>query len=368
MDYLFMQRAIELAEKGRGRTSPNPLVGAVIVKDGEIVAEGYHQKAGGPHAEVDALSQAGKMASGAMMYVTLEPCCFQGRTPACTGALTKSGIREVIIGMEDPNPRVCGKGILELEESGIKVKTGILEEEISRQNEIYIKYITTGYPFVLLKAAMSLDGKIAIRKGKRTQISSKESIRIVHELRDQHDAVIVGIGTVLIDDPLLTSRVDGKETNNPLRVVIDSNLRIPLDSKIVESAGEIDTLIACANIDKQSKTALEKKGVEVLYLPGRNGLVDISGLLKELGKRNVASVLWEGGAAINSCALKEGLIDKMLLFIAPAIFGNSDAPGLVGSSCGFSDGDYTTRIASIGKSGDDLMVEAYPIARKYQIL
>jgi len=358
-----MQRAIELAEQGRGRTSPNPLVGAVIVKGNKIVGEGYHQKVGGPHAEVNALKQAKEKASDAIMYVTLEPCCFQGRTPPCTGALKKAGIKEVIIGMKDPNPRVCGKGIDELEKAGIKVRSGILKEEITRQNEIYIKYITTGYPFVLLKAAMSLDGKIAKRKGERTRISSKASGEIVHKLRDEYDAVVVGIGTVLIDDPLLTTRMDGRKTRNPLRVVVDSNLRIPLDSKIVKSAYEVGTLIACANANEKNMETLREKNIEVLDLPGRDGMVDIAGLLRELGKRNVTSVLWEGGSALNSYVLREGLIDKMLLFIAPTIFGNNDAPGLVDSDSGFLENGYTAGITNIGKSGNDLVVEAYPIVR-----
>lgn len=363
MNIEYMERALELAEKGRGRTSPNPLVGAVIVKDNKIVGEGFHEKAGEPHAEINALREAGEKARGATMYVTLEPCCFYGRTPPCAKAIKEAGIKEVIVGLKDPNPKVAGKGISELEESGIKVQANVLNKKITAQNETYIKYITTGYPFLLMKAAMSLDGKIALRSGERTWISSEASQRRVHDLRDQYDAIMVGIGTVLADDPLLTARINGKVPKNPLRIIVDSDLRIPLESKIVKTAGEIKTLIACANAEEERKKILQEKGIEILDLPKGDGKVNLSVLLKELGKKEIASILLEGGSKLNASVLKAGLVDKIILFIAPIFIGNRDATCLIDSHINHMDETHKLSISNIQKSNGDLIIEAYPLER-----
>lgn len=359
MDVKHMERAIRLAEKGRGKTSPNPLVGAVLVKDNKIIGEGFHEFAGGPHAEINALAKAGKQAKGATMYVTLEPCCIYGRTPPCTRALIEAGIKEIIVGLEDPNPKVCGKGMQELKDTGIQVHSGVLSEEVASQNEIYVKYITTGYPFVLMKAAMSLDGKIAARRGEHTTISSGTSRSAVHILRSHYDAVAVGIGTVLADDPLLTARVVGQKPKNPLRVIIDSKLRIPLDCRIVETANEVCTLVVCANAEDKRKELLFQNGIEVIDLPAKDGRVDLQALLKGLGRRKVSSILLEGGSRLNTSVLKAGLVDKALLFIAPLLIGNNNAPSIIDLSIAGSVG-LRLEISSIQRSSEDLVIEAYP--------
>lgn len=368
MDAKYMRRAIELAEKGRGRTNPNPLVGAVVVRDGDIIGEGYHEFIGGPHAEINALKQAGDKARGAKVFVTLEPCCFHGRTPPCTEALKKAGVGEVVVGLEDPNPKVAGKGIDELRKEGIAVNVGLLSEKVTSQNEVYIKYITTGYPFVLMKAAMSLDGKIAKDRNQGMVISNQKSREEVHILRDQYDAIVVGIGTICADDPLLTTRIKDKQSKNPLRVIVDSDLRIPDDSKIVQTAKAVRTLVACAKANKDKERLLKDKGIEVLVLPGQNGKVDLAALLKELGKREISSVLWEGGSRLNAAALNAGIVDKVLLFVAPILIGSQKAPGLVDGSFEKANGIYQLSISNTQMIEGDLVVEAYPANHKYHKL
>jgi len=366
VDTQYMKRAFELAEKGRGKTSPNPVVGAVIVKDDKIIGEGFHERAGGPHAEIVALKEAGEAAREAVMCVTLEPCCHHGRTPPCTEALKEAGLKEVIVGLKDPNPKVDGKGIAELEKSGIKVQVGVLREEIAEQNEIYIKFITTGYPFLLMKAAMSLDGKIAFHKGEQTWISSETSRRRVHSLRAEYDAIMVGIGTVLADDPLLTARTAERKSKNPIRIIVDSALRIPSESQIARTANEVKTIIACANPNQERKDVLQRKGLEVLDLPGEEGRVDLKALLKELGKREMTSVLLEGGSKLNASVIEAGFVDKMLLFIAPVLFGNKDAPNLIDSDISRAAEEHKLRISNVQMSNGDLLVEAYPQERHRQ--
>ena len=364
MDTKYMYRAMELAEKGRGRTNPNPLVGAVVVRDGKITGEGYHEFIGGPHAEINALKQAGDKARGATVFVTLEPCCFHGRTPPCTEALKKAGIGEVVIGLEDPNPRVSGRGIDELRKEDISVEVGLLSEKIASQNEVYVKYITTGYPFVLMKAAMSLDGKIAKDRNRGMVISNQKSREAVHILRDQYDAIVVGIGTICADDPLLTARIKDKQSKNPLRVVVDSTLRIPIDSRIVETAEEVETLVVCAKAREDKERLLRDKGIEVLEIPGKNGMVDLAALLKELGRREISSVLWEGGSRLNAAALSAGIVDKVLLFVAPILIGSQKASGLVDGSFEKADRIYQLCISNTQMIEGDLVVEAYPTNRK----
>ncbi|MDI6822166.1 MAG: bifunctional diaminohydroxyphosphoribosylaminopyrimidine deaminase/5-amino-6-(5-phosphoribosylamino)uracil reductase RibD [Actinomycetota bacterium] len=357
----YMRRAIELAEKGRGRTSPNPLVGAVIVKDGAIVGEGFHTRAGEPHAEINALNEAQEEAKGATMYITLEPCCIYGRTSPCTEAIIESGISRVIVGLIDPNPKVCGRGIEQLKLKGIDVEVGILSQEIAHQNEIYIKYITTGLPFVLMKVAMSMDGKITAKRGSATRITSEKSRKEVHRLRGEYDSIMVGIGTVLLDNPLLTVRLQGGETHNPIRIIIDSKARIPLDSKIVKTASEIPTILAVANADEEKIQTLRQYGVEVLPVPRKDGRVDLVKLMKELGEREITSVLLEGGSLLSASAIKAGIVDKFLFFIAPKLIGGDDTPGVIGGeSIEAIDQAPNLKITDVKRVGEDLMIEAYP--------
>lgn len=358
MDNEFMERAIELAGKVRGKTFPNPLVGAVVVKTGKIVGEGYHEKAGFPHAEIKALLAAGAAAKGATLYTTLEPCSFQGRTPPCTTAIIKSGVKKVVIGLKDPNPKVFGAGISGLKKAGIAVKTGLLSQKISQQNEVYLKYIKSRVPFVLLKVAMSLDGKITSSNG-QSWISGKEARALVHLLRAETQAIMIGIGTVLKDDPRLTVRIPGAKAESLLRVIVDSSLRIPLSSKIVKSALKEPTLFATTKKAPLEKIrALQKAGAEVFILSEREGQVNLLELLKELGKRGICALLVEGGARLNTSLIKEGVVDKFLFFVAPKLFGEERTLGLIAEA----KKTFKFKITETKLVGEDLAITAYPLA------
>lgn len=326
-DERFMWMALDLARQGRGKTSPNPMVGAVVVRDGEVVAAGYHQAAGGPHAEIIALRKAGPGARDASLYVNLEPCWHRGRTGPCTEAIIRSGVRKVIAAMEDPNPLVSGKGFQQLEAAGIEIRRGVLEEKARRLNEAFIKHITTGVPFVMIKAAMTMDGKIATRTGGSQWITGEKARQFVHRLRDQSDAVVAGIETVLSDNPRLTTRLDNAPGRDPLRVVVDSRARLPLDARVINPASRAGVLLAVTEQASRDKlAALREKGVELLPLPSRDGRVDLAALLRELGKRGLTSVLVEGGGTLNYSFLEAGQADKLFLFIAPLIFGGRKSP------------------------------------------
>ncbi len=362
-DEAFMRRALELAARARGKTSPNPLVGAVVVKDGAVVGEGYHRKAGEPHAEVHALEQAGSRARGATLYVNLEPCCHFGRTPPCTEAIIRAGIARVVAATLDPNPLVSGKGVARLREAGISVEVGVLEKEARRLNEVFFKYITTRLPFVTLKAALSLDGKIATAAGESKWITGEEARRFVHELRAQHDAVMVGIGTVLADDPSLTVRLVETE-RQPRRIVVDSRLRIPLESQLVRTAREVPTIVAAVAglAPPEKKDALAARGVAVWELPGDQGRVDLGALAAALGRAEVTSVLLEGGATLNAAALAAKLVDKLVFFFAPLLIGGRDAPGPVGGE-GVPRLEEAVKVAELEwrQVGRDLLVMGYPV-------
>lgn len=357
----FMARALQLAELGRGKTSPNPLVGAVIVHNDRIVGEGYHRKAGTPHAEIHALRDAGEKANGAVMYVTLEPCCHHGRTPPCTKSIIEAGIADVVVGMADPNPLVSGKGIKALKDAGIRVIEGVLEKDVRLQNESFIKYISTKCPFVTLKAAISLDGKVATRTGESRWITGEEARLWVHRMRAANDAIMVGIGTVLADDPLLTVRLDG-EYEQPLRVIVDSSLRIPETSMLVKTASEVPTVVAAVqgSYSEAKRAQLERAGLEVWDLPAIKGKVDLVTLMKELGKREITSLLLEGGSTLNASALEAGIIDKFVFFQAPLIIGGQDSPGVFGGM-GCERLKDCLRLAqmSVQRVGEDLMITAY---------
>lgn len=331
MDQQYMRRAIELAQKGEGYTKPNPLVGAVIVKDNKIIGEGYHQFYGGPHAEINAFRNALEDVKGGKMYVTLEPCSHYGKTPPCALAIVESGIKEVVIGMKDPNPLVAGRGIRILEEAGIKVTCEVLEEEVKELNEIFIKYISTKLPFVIMKTAMTLDGKIAAHTGDSKWITNELSRKYVHKIRNKVSAIMVGIGTVLADDPMLTTRLEDKEGADPIRVIIDSNGRIPLEAKVLNIDSEAKTIIAVTEkASKEKIKKIESKGAEVLIIPEKNNKVDLKYLMKELGERDIDSILLEGGSTLNYSALNEGIVDKVISFIAPKIIGGEKAKTPVG--------------------------------------
>lgn len=328
----FMKRAITLAENGKGRTSPNPYVGAVIVNEGKIVGEGFHQKAGEPHAEIHALRAAQEKAKGATLYVNLEPCCHSGRTPPCTDAILNAEIATVYIAHEDPNPKVAGKGIKILEKSGVETNVGYcgeLKRTAEKLNEIYIKYIRTGHPFVILKTAMSLDGKIATATGESQWITSPESRHFVHKIRDEVDAILVGIGTVISDDPALTTRLTDKEGKDATRIILDSHGRTPTDAKVINSESEADVIIAVTpNAPNKNIAALKEAGAEVLVIPEKDGQVCFKSLMTLLGDRGITSVLVEGGGKVNASALASGVVDKLMCFIAPKLIGGKDARGV----------------------------------------
>ena len=441
----YMRRAIELAGRGEGRTSPNPLVGAVIVKDGRIVGEGYHEVWGGPHAERNALAavrdvregrtreEAAGLLSGAVMYVTLEPCCHTGKTPPCTEAILEAGIGKVVIGSRDPNPRVAGRGAEILKKAGITVVQDFLREECDQLNPVFFHFITAETPYVALKYAMTADGKIAASSGQSKWITGEEARADVQRLRNKYSAIMAGIGTVLRDDPLLTCRMEGGR--NPVRIICDSRLRIPEDSRICRTAGEIPTIVAAAvsgwnswdrinsanggseipgtaaasgaaepwgacrsawshetdggmnegaaektheRVDEKAnkkadergaaqraskKSRLEALGVTVLELPEAAGGVDLKALMRELGARNIDSVLLEGGGALNYSVLKEGLANKVYVYVAPKLFGGKTAKTPVeGAGVEYPDQAALLSDPRIHSFGSDLLLE-YEVIR-----
>ena len=319
----YMERAIMLAQKGMGWTAPNPMVGAVIVKDGRIIGEGWHRRCGDLHAERNAIASLTESAEGATIYVTLEPCCHHGRTPPCTDAIIENKIARVVIGSGDPNPKVAGKGAAILRDHGIEVIEGFLADECDSINPEFFHYITTGLPYVAVKYAMTLDGKIAARTGASKRITGETARKHGHSLRGRYEAILAGIGTVIADDPMLNCRLDG--AHQPLRVIVDSHLRISTDSKIIRSAKEYPTLIACADPDPGKAKALEESGAEVISLPADDGRVDLPGLMAELGRREISSVLAEGGGEIHESLISNGCADHVYAYIAPLIMGGRDA-------------------------------------------
>jgi diaminohydroxyphosphoribosylaminopyrimidine deaminase/5-amino-6-(5-phosphoribosylamino)uracil reductase len=323
-DVRFMKKALRLAAKGAGMTSPNPLVGAIVVKEGVVVGKGYHQVLGGPHAEVNAMADAGAAALGAVLYVTLEPCNHFGLTPPCTKAVINAGIARVVFGMDDPNPDVAGGGAEQLKRAGIEVKGGVLERECRGLNQPFIKYVTTGLPYVMLKAAATLDGFIATSVGDSKWITNELSRQFVHRLRYHADGVLAGIGTVIADDPLLTVRLKGKKScRQPVRIVLDSELKIPLDTQLVQTASMGPVWVVCRlDVSDSKERSLSRAGVQVIRVPPGDLGLDLLGVLKELGRRRLSSILVEGGGRVSGSFIQDGFADEFYFFYAPKILAD----------------------------------------------
>ncbi|MFH1962024.1 MAG: bifunctional diaminohydroxyphosphoribosylaminopyrimidine deaminase/5-amino-6-(5-phosphoribosylamino)uracil reductase RibD [bacterium] len=346
-DKKYMAKALTLASRARGKTSPNPMVGCIIVKDNKIIGQGFHHAAGLPHAEINALNEAGDDAYGATMFVTLEPCCHYGKTPPCADKIIEAKISKVIVSIYDPNPVVSGKGIEELQKAGIIVETGLLQDRAVRLNEVYIKYITTQMPFVLIKVGMSLDGKI---QGPEQWITNERSRQIVHKMRSEYDAILVGKQTVLTDNPYLTSRIRGGK--NPYRIIVDSRLQIPIESNVF-AAPEMVIIATTPAAPADKLSILRKMGTRVVIASTVDRRVDILELMKQLGQMEITSVIVEGGARINASFLSSGVVDKMALFISPQIFGKMDYLSVVEGL------DAAIRLNNIcvKRVGDDVLIE-----------
>ncbi len=328
-DQRYMERALRLAARGIGRTRPNPVVGCVIVADGKVVGRGFHMRAGEPHAEVFALEDAGEKARGATAYVTLEPCSHTGRTPPCAEALIAAGVKRVVAAMTDPNPKVAGRGMKMLQEAGIETEVGVLEEKARMYNRPFVTWITKGRPMLTLKLAASLDGKTATRSGESQWITGVDSRMRVQSMRDRHDVVMVGIGTVLADNPRLNCRLPGGR--DPMRLVVDSNLRIPKSAAILNSSKSAPLIVA--TLHKSSKKRIRKltdKGVTVILCEETaEGRVDLSDMMQKLGKMEITSVLSESGGILSDALLNAGVVDRLALFMAPKLIGGQKAPGLL---------------------------------------
>ena len=361
MDSLYMTRALDLAKLGIGYVNPNPLVGAVIVKDNKIIGEGYHEKYGEAHAEINAFNNSVEPVEGATMYVTLEPCSHFGKTPPCVEAIINRRIKKVVVAVEDPNPLVAGRGIKFLRENGIKVATGVLEDEAKKLNEIFIKFITTKLPFCTLKTAMTLDGKIAAHTGDSRWVTNEKSREYVHKLRHKHSSIMVGIGTVLADDPLLTTRLENVDGKNPIRIVADTKVSIPLDAKVLQCDENTKTIVATTEAaDEEKIKSIEKTGAKVIVTPFKNNKVDLLYLMKVLGEKKIDSILLEGGSSLNYSALQEGIVDKVIMFIAPKIIGgHSSKTPVGGEGIPYMEDAIPLGDINIRRFEDDVMIEAY---------
>ena len=383
----FMERAIDLARFGRGWTNPNPVVGAVIVKDGRVIGEGYHARYGGLHAERNAIASLTESARGAVLYVTLEPCCHYGKTPPCTEAILKQGISRVVIGSRDPNPKVAGKGAAILREAGVEVEEDFMREECDQLNPVFFHYITIGTPYVVMKYAMTLDGKIATRTGESKWITGEEARRQVHRMRHEYTGIMAGIGTVLADDPMLNVRMGSGirgsapgepvwgsgadesrgKMKSPVRIICDSRLRIPSECKICQTAGEYPTIVAHGTGRRQDIKRLEDMGIQVIAMPDKEGRVDLKNLMRILGRQGIDSILLEGGGELNESALRAGIVHSLKVFVAPKIFGGQQAKTPVtGAGVALPDEAKRFSLEAISPIGEDLLLEykvnqsAYP--------
>ncbi len=359
----FMKAALGFARKGLGKTSPNPAVGAVIARRGQVVAAGFHRKAGGAHAEVEALNQLrGKARRGDTLYVTLEPCNHFGRTPPCTQAILEKGIRKLVVGMRDPNPHVTGGGCDYLSGQGVEVVTGVLEEECRRLNEWFVTYVTKGRPFVIAKTALTLDGWTATSTGHSRWVTNEQSREWVHRLRHQVDGILVGVGTVMADDPLLNTRLKKGRGKDPVRIIVDTHLRIPVNARVLAHPHGSETLIAVSeDVPPRHLERLKTKGISFLVCPKKEGRIDLIALMDMLGKRSITSVLLEGGATLMGAMIREKLVDKFCIFKAPKILGGSDGrPMALGQGPSKMDQSIPLKDIRIKRFGDDLLITGYP--------
>ena len=356
-DEFYMDRAIQLGNKGCGWISPNPMVGAVIVKNGRIIGEGYHEKYGEAHAERNALAACRESPKGAVMYVTLEPCCHYGKQPPCTEALAAAGIKQVIIGTRDPNPLVAGKGITYLKQKGILVKEGVLEEECIRQNEVFFHFIRSRQPYVVMKYAMTMDGKTSTSSRQSKWITGEQAREHVHKTRNRLSAVMTGLGTILADDPQLTCRIpDGR---NPARIICDTHLRTPLTSNVIITAPHVRTILATCCQDPDAMAPYEDAGCEILVLPEKDGHTDLQVLMKRLGGMDIDSILLEGGSALNWSALDQGIVHKLQAYIAPKVFGGQKGLSPIGGTgVGMPESAFLLDSPRITVLGRDILLES----------
>ena len=356
-DQNYMLQAIQLAKQGEGWTNPNPMVGAVIVKNGRIIGKGYHKKCGELHAERNAIASLTESAEGATIYVTLEPCCHYGKTPPCTEAIIEQKIKRVVIGSRDPNPKVSGKGIKMLQEAGIEVIEDFMREECDRLNPVFFHYITTKTPYVVMKYAMTLDGKIATKTGASKWITGEAARAEVQHMRHRYMGIMAGVGTVLADDPMLNVRVEGWKS--PIRILCDSGLRIPLDGQIVKSAGKYRTIVAYADSEntEAKRKRLHEMGVETICCPDENNQVDLKKLMRYLGEEGIDSILLEGGGTLNDSALRAGIVQEVQAFIAPKLFGgmNSKTP-VEGIGVRFPSEAVKLKCTDICQIGEDIRI------------
>jgi diaminohydroxyphosphoribosylaminopyrimidine deaminase / 5-amino-6-(5-phosphoribosylamino)uracil reductase len=359
-----MKYAIRLAFKGQGRTSPNPAVGAVIVRDGEIIASGYHKKAGGNHAEIEALSMiGGKGMSSDILYVTLEPCNHHGKTPPCTEAIVKSGIRNLVIGMSDPNPDVAGGGTEFLRKKGIRVKSEVLEAECRKLNEGWLKFISTGTPFVIAKSALTLDGWSATSNGHSKWITNEQSRNFVHRLRDEADGVMVGVGTIIADDPSLTARLKNGKGKDPIRIIVDTHLRMPHNAKVLNLDSDSGTIVVVGDKAPRARLrAFEKNGVSIMTCHTKHNRIDLTALMDALGKMSIVTLLVEGGSELMGSLMREKLIDKFYFFMAPKVLGGDDGiPMASGKGPIKMDESVGLKDVEVRRFGDDTLISGYAI-------
>lgn len=356
VDESYMDMALELAKRGMGAVNPNPLVGAVIVKDEKVIGKGWHERFGGLHAERNALADCKESTEGATIYVTLEPCCHYGKTPPCTEAILASGIRRVVIGSSDPNPLVAGKGIRILQEAGLTVETGVLKKECDALNAVFFHYIKTKRPYVVMKYAMTLDGKIATATGASKWITGEDARKNVQKDRNRYMGIMVGLGTVRADDPRLTCRIPGGR--DPIRIICDTGLCTPPESNVVTTAHETKTILATACADETKHAPYREAGCEILVVPKKEGHIDLNELMRMLGEQGIDSILLEGGGTLNFSALKQGIVQRVQAYIAPKLFGGAEAKSPVeGSGAVLPSDGWQLSDISVRRIGADLLVE-----------
>ena len=357
LDIPYMERALALAKKGIGHVNPNPLVGSIIVKEGNIIGEGYHQKYGGPHAEINAFASLKESSIGATLYVTLEPCSHYGKTPPCVDAVIKSGVARVVIASLDPNPLVAGRSMTKMQEAGIDVEVGVLKEACDELNQIFFHYITHQTPYVVMKYAMTSDGKIATRTGASRWITGYEARKKVHEDRHRYAGIMVGVGTVIADDPMLDSRIEGSK--NPIRIICDTTLRTPMGSRIIKTAESIPTILLSACTDVTRHHPYTNAGCQIITIPLRDHKLDLRVAMNILAEIGIDSILLEGGATLNASAMEARVVQKVQTYIAPKLFGGESAPTpIAGLGVDHPDQAYRLKNSKVTLLGEDILIES----------